>query len=85
MAVNTLGAVIKGILSIAWQIFAGRTILSTGKGTTPEYLLRYLLEKNGLDPDKDVKIQYCSEATEVRPHRWLRRKRMPLRCCRSPM
>ena len=32
----------------------GRTILSTGKGTTPEYVLRYLLKKNGLDPDKDV-------------------------------
>ena len=43
----------------------GRTILSTGKGTTPEYVLRYLLTSNGLDPDKDVDIQYYSEATEV--------------------
>ena len=43
----------------------GRTILSTGKGTTPEYVLRYLLTANGLDPDKDVDIQYYSEATEV--------------------
>ena len=43
----------------------GRTILSTGKGTTPEYVLRYLLTKNGLDPDKDVKIEYYSEASEV--------------------
>ena len=43
----------------------GRTILSTGKGTTPEYVLRYLLKKNGLDPDKDVKIEYYSEASEV--------------------
>ena len=41
------------------------TILSTGKGTTPEYVLRYLLTANGLDPDKDVDIQYYSEATEV--------------------
>ena len=54
MAVNTLGADLKG-----------RTILSTGKGTTPEYVLRYLLKKNGLDPDKDVKIEYYSEASEV--------------------
>ena len=40
-------------------------VLSTGKGTTPEYVLRYLLTKNGLDPDKDVKIEYYSEASEV--------------------
>ena len=43
----------------------GRTILSTGKGTTPEYVLRYLLNANGIDPDKDVTIEYYSEATEV--------------------
>lgn len=68
MAVNTLGVlyvVEKGDTVHSMADLAGRTILSTGKGTTPEYLLRYLLEKNGLDPDKDVKIQYCSEATEV--------------------
>lgn len=68
MAVNTLGVlyvVEKGDTVHGMADLAGRTILSTGKGTTPEYLLRYLLEKNGLDPDKDVKIQYCSEATEV--------------------
>ena len=28
-------------------------------------MLRYLLTANGLDPDKDVDIQYYSEATEV--------------------
>lgn len=68
MAVNTLGVlyvVEKGDTVHSMADLAGRTILSTGKGTTPEYLLRYLLEKNGLDPDKDVNIQYCSEATEV--------------------
>lgn len=68
VAVNTLGVlyvVEKGDTVHSMADLAGRTILSTGKGTTPEYLLRYLLEKNGLDPDKDVKIQYCSEATEV--------------------
>ena len=47
------------------QDLKGRTILSTGKGTTPEYVLRYLLTKNGLDPDKDVKIEYYSEASEA--------------------
>lgn len=68
MAVNTLGVlyvVEKGDTVHSMADLAGRTILSTGKGTTPEYLLRYLLERSGLDPDRDVKIEYCSEATEV--------------------
>lgn len=43
----------------------GKTILTTGKGTTPEYVLRYVLSQNGLDPDKDVTIEYFSESTEV--------------------
>ena len=43
----------------------GKTIYSTGKGTTPEYALDFLLEKNGLDPDSDVTIEFASEATEV--------------------
>lgn len=43
----------------------GKTILSTGKGTTPEYTLRYLLTMAGLNPDTDVKVEYKSEATEV--------------------
>lgn len=69
VAVNTLGVlyvVEKGGDTVqSMADLKGRTILSTGKGTTPEYVLRYLLTKNGLDPDKDVKIEYYSEASEV--------------------
>ena len=68
LAVNTLGVlyvVEKGNTVHSFADLKGRTILSTGKGTTPEYVLRYLLQKNGLDPDKDVKIEYYSEASEV--------------------
>lgn len=43
----------------------GKTIYSTGKGTTPEYTLSYLLKANGIDPKKDVTIEFKSEATEV--------------------
>ena len=43
----------------------GQTLVTTGKGTTPEYVLRYVLSQNGLDPDSDVTIEYCSEATEA--------------------
>ena len=43
----------------------GQTIVTTGKGTTPEYVMRYVLSENGIDPDSDVTIEYCSEATEA--------------------
>lgn len=43
----------------------GQTIVTTGKGATPEYVLRYVLSENGVDPDSDVTIEYCSEATEA--------------------
>ncbi len=43
----------------------GKTIYSTGKGTTPEFTLNYLLEANGINPNEDVTIEYKSEATEV--------------------
>ena len=41
-----------------------RTVYLTGKGTTPDYVLHYLMEANGLTED-DVKLEYKSEATEV--------------------
>ena len=68
LAVNTLGVlyvVEKGDTVQSIQDLKVRTILSTGKGTTPEYVLRYILTQNGIDPDKDLTIEYYSEATEV--------------------
>lgn len=44
---------------------AGRTVVSTGKGTTPEHVLNHVLRSNGLEPGKDVQVEYRSEATEV--------------------
>lgn len=43
----------------------GKTIYATGKGSTPEYFLRYVLTQNGLDPDTDVTIDFKSEPSEV--------------------
>jgi len=40
----------------------GQTIYLTGKGTTPDYVLQYLLAQNGVE---DVTLEYKSEATEV--------------------
>lgn len=42
----------------------GKTIYLTGKGTTPDYVLQYLLAANGMSAD-DVILEYKSEATEV--------------------
>lgn len=67
-AINTLGVlyIVEGSTSIQTvSDLAGKTLYSTGQGTTPEYTLRYLLTCAGLDPDKDVTIEYKAEASEV--------------------
>lgn len=42
----------------------GKTLYLTGKGTTPDYVIQYLLKANGVTTD-DVTLEYKSEATEV--------------------
>ena len=66
--INTLGVLylVEGGDSIqSVSDLKGKTIYSTGQGTTPEYTLRYLLSCANLDPDTDVTIEYKSEAAEV--------------------
>lgn len=41
----------------------GRTIYLTGKGTTPDYVLQYILAQNGLK--EECTLEYKSEAAEV--------------------
>ena len=68
VSINTLGVlyiVENGETIQSVTDLRGKTIYSTGQGTTPEYTLRYLLTANGLDPDTDVTIEYKSEAPEV--------------------
>ena len=43
----------------------GKTIYANGKGATPEIVLNYILKENGLEPGKDVQIEFKSEASEV--------------------
>ncbi|MCI2055575.1 MAG: PhnD/SsuA/transferrin family substrate-binding protein [Oscillibacter sp.] len=67
LAVNTLGVlyvVENGNAVQSIGDLAGKTIVAAGKGSTPEYALRYLLEQNGLDPDTDVTIDWKSEHAE---------------------
>lgn len=68
LGINTLGVLY--ILDTGTSVqnvsdLKGKTLYTTGKGTTPEYTLRYLLRSAGLDPDRDVNIEFKSEAAEV--------------------
>lgn len=67
LAVNTLGVlyiVENGNSVQSMADLAGRTIVASGKGSTPEYALRYLLTENGLNPDADVVVDWKSEHSE---------------------
>jgi NitT/TauT family transport system substrate-binding protein len=69
LAINNLGVldiVERGADDISSiSDLAGKTIYATGEGATPEYTLRYLLSAEGLDPDQDLTIQWCSDTTEA--------------------
>lgn len=65
--INTLGVLymVSGENDLAdLTDLKGKTIYLTGKGTTPDYVLQYLLTANGMSVD-DVTLEYKSEATEV--------------------
>ncbi len=67
-AINTLGVlyvVEVGDTVHSPEDLKGKTLYSTGKGTTPEYALNTVLEKNGIDPAKDLTIEFKAESTEV--------------------
>ncbi len=69
LAVNTLGVlyiVEKGEKTVtSWEDLRGQTILSSGKGASPEYVLNYLLAENGLTPGTDVTVEWKNEHAEV--------------------
>lgn len=43
----------------------GKSITLMGRGLTPDAVLRYLLISEGLDPEKDVTLEYLSGTAEV--------------------
>lgn len=68
LAVNTLGVLHilengESVSSVA--DLKGKTIWSTGQGANPEYILRKILTENGLDPDKDVTIEFVGANDEL--------------------
>ena len=65
-AVNTLGVIYiveNGDTVQSMADLAGKKIVASGQGSTPEYALNYLLEKNGLTGQ--VEVEYVSEHDEA--------------------
>ena len=70
LAINTLGVLSileKGDSIKSVSDLKGKVIYApaSGKGSTPEYALNFILTSNGLDPAKDVTIEWKSEVTEI--------------------
>lgn len=68
VGINTLGVLYlleNGNTVTSIDDLRGKTIYATGQGSTPQYVLEYLLKKNGIDPEKDVTIEYLSEHAEL--------------------
>lgn len=68
LSINALGVLY--ILDYTGQAqsvadLAGRTLYATGKGSTPEYVLDYLLAQNGIDPESGITVEYKSEHAEL--------------------
>ena len=66
LAVNTLGVLYileNGDSVHALEDLSGKTLLATGQGSTPEYILSYLLEKSGVADS--VEVQYLTEHSEL--------------------
>ena len=68
IAINTLGVL--HIVEAGHEInsvedLRGMTIYASGQGSAPEFVLNYILEGNGIDPNEDINIEFLAEHTEV--------------------
>lgn len=65
--INTLGVLYvteMGDTIHSVEDLKGKTLYLTGKGTSPDFVIQYLLDQHGLTTE-DVKLEYKSEAAEV--------------------
>ncbi|MDX1358046.1 MAG: ABC transporter substrate-binding protein [Clostridia bacterium] len=69
LAINTFGVIhivadkSLGITSLA--DLKGKKVIASGKGASPESVLNYLLDKNGLTPGTDIDVEYRTDHSEV--------------------
>ncbi|MBO4365051.1 MAG: ABC transporter substrate-binding protein [Eggerthellaceae bacterium] len=69
LAANMLGAIYvlekDGETVNSMEDLAGKTIYTVGKGSTPQFLLAYLLDQHGLIMDEDVMVEWRDDPTEI--------------------
>lgn len=68
IGLNTLGVlyiVTNGTDLTSISELKGKTVYSTGQGSTVEYILNYILNENGLKVGEDIKVEYLSEHSEL--------------------
>lgn len=68
LCANTLGVlhiVENGSTVNSVEDLRGKTIYAPNPGSTPEYILRFVLKENGIDPDNDVTLEFLQGGDEV--------------------
>ena len=68
LAIHTLGMIYiveAGDTIASMEDLRGKTIFASGKGAPQEFALNYILGSNGIDPERDLNIEWKSEHTEV--------------------
>lgn len=69
LAVNTLGVLNvvtpEGVEINSLKDLKGKKVYTTGKGSNPEYIINYLLEKNDINKDTDLTLEFKAEGTEL--------------------
>lgn len=69
LAVNTLGVLNvvtpEGVEVNSLADLKGKKIYTTGKGNNPEYIINYLLEKNNINKETDVTIEFKADGSEL--------------------
>ena len=60
-----LNVVTKGVEVPTIAALKGKTVYSTGQGANPEYILKNVLENNGLKMGEDVKVEFVSQPQEL--------------------
>lgn len=69
LAVNTLGVLNvvtpNGVDINTFADLKGKKIYATGQGSNPEYVINYLFEKNNINKEKDLTLEFKAEGTEL--------------------
>ena len=68
IAINTLGVlyvVENGDTVKTVSDLKGKTLYASGQAATPEYVLNYILSKNGMEPGTDLTVEYKADHSEL--------------------